>query len=98
MWLVAFSAAAGCPVSFEERRTSAALVAALVSAEVSNVRAMGLEIATIRDHAVPMPFHGVSSRRQRCQATQQAFELQLFEQSRQRLESGGCGNAPTPRN
>src|SRR6188768_2072103 len=98
MWLVAFSAAAGRPVSFADKRNSAALVAVLVNAEVNNVRAIGLEIATIQDHAVLMPFHRVSSRRQRCQATQQAFELQLFEQSRQRLESGGCGNAPTPRN
>ena len=63
MWLVAFKAAAGWPVSLEERRNSAAVVAVLVTAEVSRVRAIGLEMATTVNYAVTMPCRGRTNQR-----------------------------------
>jgi len=55
MWLVAFKAAAGCPVSRDESRNNAAVVAVLVTAEVTKVRESQLEVVTSRNHAPAVP-------------------------------------------
>jgi len=48
MWLVAFKAAAECPVSREESRNNAAVVAVPVTAVVSKVRESQLVVVTAR--------------------------------------------------